>query len=117
MVEKLTTNLTPYQWALPENLNIPSDELKARLDFYQDSIIFYLLDKGIITTKQVSAQDICLAVLAETTFNSGLLPKDALWWKQDRNGSAVALWRPPKIWTCCARGRSRDPRCTSPPSG
>ncbi len=81
MVQTLTKELTPLQWALPENLAVPPDELKVRLDFYTDSIILYLLDKGIITTKQVSARDISLAILAEVPLNSGLLPKDTLWWK------------------------------------
>ena len=39
-----------------------------------------------------------MAMLAENSFNSGLLPKDALWWKQTKDGVHVALWRPPQIW-------------------
>jgi hypothetical protein len=94
----LSRELTPLQWALPETLQVPPDELKVRLDFYTDSIIFYLLDRGIITTKHVSAQDISLAILSEISLNSGLLPRDALWWKQGKNGVQVALWRAPKVW-------------------
>ena len=37
-------------------------------------------------------------MLAENCFNSGLLPKDALWWKQTKEGIHVALWRSPQIW-------------------
>ena len=98
MVQTLTRELTPYQWALPEKVEVPPDELKARLDFYTDSIVFYMLDKGIITTRQVSAQDISLAILSEVSLSSGLLPKDVLWWNQTRYGTQVALWRAPQIW-------------------
>jgi PRTRC genetic system protein B len=100
MVQTLTKELSPHwQWALPESLEVPPDELKVRLDFYTDSIILYLLDKGVITTKQVSARDISLAILSEVSLNSGLLPREVLWWKQSRVGAQIALWRPPKIWT------------------
>lgn len=87
-----------YQWALPEGLEVPPDELRARLDFYQDSIILYLLDKGIITTRAVSARDVALAFLREFPLGSGLLPERALWWAQGKEGVEVALWQPPRVW-------------------
>lgn len=87
-----------YQWALPESLEIPPDELKCRLDFYQDSIILYLLDKGVITTRTVSARDVALALLREVPLRSGILPEGTLWWGQGKEGVEVALWRPPRVW-------------------
>lgn len=95
---RLKKEIAAYQWALPEGIKIPADELRVRLDFYEDSIILYLLDKGIITTRMVSARDIALAVLSEVPLNSGILPSYALWWKQGRNGVEVALWRPAMVW-------------------
>jgi hypothetical protein len=94
----LTTEPLAYQWALPESLEVPPDELRARLDFYQSSIILYLIENGVITTKIVSARDVALAFLREVPLGSGLLPKDALWWRQGKEGIEVALWRPPKVW-------------------
>jgi len=94
----LTRELGGYQWALPEGLEVPPDELRARLDFYQDSIILYLVDKGVITTKMVSARDIALALLREVPLGSGILPAGALWWAQGKEGVEVALWRPPRVW-------------------
>lgn len=87
-----------YQWALPEGLEVPPDELKCRLDFYQDTTILYLVDKGVITTRVVSARDVALALLREVSLNSGLLPKGALWWKQGKDGVEIGLWRPPRVW-------------------
>lgn len=95
----LATEPNAYQWALPECLEVPPDELKARLDFYQDSIILYLVEKGIITTRCVSARDVALAFLHEVPLGSGLLPEGALWWAQGKEGVEVALWRTPRVWS------------------
>jgi len=89
---------TAYQWALPEGVNIPRDDLKVRLDFYQESVVMYLLESGTITTRVVSARDIALALLKEVPLSSGLLPEGALWWRHGKDGAEVALWRPPKVW-------------------
>jgi hypothetical protein len=94
----LPKNPMSYQWALPESIDVPPDELQVRLDFYHDSIILYLLDKGVITTRVVSARDIALALLREIPLRSDLLPQDALWWGQGKQGVELALWRPPKVW-------------------
>jgi hypothetical protein len=95
---EITTEPQGYQWALPESLEVPPDELKARLDFHQDSIILYLLDQGVITTRVVSARDITLALLREVRLGSGLLPEGALSWAQGKAGVEVALWRSARVW-------------------
>lgn len=95
---KLTSDISGYQWTLPEKLEVLRDELRVRLDFYQDNTILYVLEKGIITTRRVSARELSLAILSEVQLNSGLLPKSTLWWKQDKTGVQIALWRPPKVW-------------------
>lgn len=87
-----------YQWALPESLEVPPDELKCRLDFYQSAIILYLLDKGVITTRTVSARDIVMALLSAVPLKSGLLPEGVLWWAQGKQGIEAALWQPPRVW-------------------
>lgn len=88
----------PLQWALPEALEVPPDQLKVRLDFYGDSVLMYVVDNGRITTRMVSARDIAMAMLREIPLTSGLLPPSALWWSQSRDGPEVALWRPPRVW-------------------
>jgi len=93
----LSKELTAYQWALPEGLEVPPDELKARLDFYQDTIILYLLDRGVVTAKVVSARDIALALLGTVPLRSGLLPRNTLWWAQGKEGVEVAIWQPPTV--------------------
>ncbi len=98
MVQTLTREPAAYQWALPESLKVPADELEARLDFYHSSIVLYLVEKGIITTRVVSAQDIATAFLRTVPLNTGILPAGALWWQHGRYGEEVALWRGPRIW-------------------
>ncbi|MFA4837451.1 MAG: hypothetical protein WC749_15455, partial [Dehalococcoidia bacterium] len=59
----MNTDPVPYQWALPENLEVPSDSLEIRLDFHHDAIVMYTVDNGTITTRIVSAVDICQALV------------------------------------------------------
>jgi len=99
MVQELTKEPLGYQWALPENVDIPRDELKVRLDFYGQSVVMYVLEEGIVTTRMVSAQDIALALLRDIPLGSGVLPENTLWWQHRQDGAPVAaLWRPPQIW-------------------
>ena len=98
MAKELPENLEGYQWALPIDLDVPTDKIKARLDFYQDSIMFYLVDGKVIQTKMVSARDVTMALLQEVPMSSGLLPQGTLWWRQSKAGPAFALWRPPGVW-------------------
>ncbi len=100
MVQELPKEPVGYQWALPENVDIPRDELKVRLDFYGQSVVMYVLEEGIVTTRMVSAQDIALALLRDIPLGSGVLPENTLWWQHRQDGAPVAaLWRPPQIWT------------------
>lgn len=94
----LSSEPTAYQWALPEGIEVPPDELKLRLDFYQEAVVMYLLERGVITTRLVSARDIALALLREVPLSSGILAEGALWWRQGREGAEVAQWRAPRIW-------------------
>jgi PRTRC genetic system protein B len=95
---KLRKEPFAYQWALPEALDIPPDEPRARLDFYNDSIILQLVENNVISNRMVSAQDVALAFLNEVPLTSGILPENALWWSQGRDGPEVALWQPPQVW-------------------
>ena len=81
MVQELTKEPVAYQWALPKNLDIPLDELKVRLDFYGQSVVMYVLENGIVTTKMVSPQDVALALLWDIPLRSGMLPENTLWWQ------------------------------------
>ena len=80
-----------------------------RLDFYHEAVVMHLVDKGIITTRMVSARDVALALLREVPLASGILPQGALWWGQGKNGVLVALWRPPRIWPVALQTEAFQP--------
>ena len=44
----MTSNL---DWALPEGLEVPPDELLIRLDIYTSSLLLHTYEKGLTTTK------------------------------------------------------------------
>jgi PRTRC genetic system protein B len=70
----------------------------CRLDLYHDAAVLYTLDKGVITSRVVSARDITLAILSSVPLQSAILPENALWWAQGKKGIEVGIWRPPKVW-------------------
>jgi len=105
----LTKEPRAYQWQLPESLEIPPDELEARLDFYHNSVMLYLMGDGLITTKMVSAREVALAFLRNTPLRSGILPNGALWWGQGRYGMEIALWQPPKVWPVALQIKAFEP--------
>lgn len=90
-------DLAPLQWALPESLKVPPDRLRLRLDFYTETILMHSIADGVISNRAVSPLAIATAMTREVSFNSGMLPPDALWWTHSRQGDMVALWRKPKV--------------------
>ncbi len=95
---KLSRKPTPLQWALPEALEIPPDKLQVRLDFYQDAVLMHVVNDGVIAVHMVSARDIALTLLQDVSLTSGLLPANALWWSQTKEGPEVALWQQSRVW-------------------
>lgn len=88
----------PFSWAVPEQLEVPPDPLKLRLDFHNHAVVQYLFDGDVCATKVVSAMDIAQALSRELPSNTGLLPKTTLWWGNTPEGPIFALWEEPKVW-------------------
>lgn len=89
----------PWHWALPAGLDVPDDPLQLRLDFHSQVVVLRTFPaEGVGSIKMVSAVDVAHALASELTVTSGMLPLDALWWSNTRQGAAVALWREPKTW-------------------
>lgn len=109
MADEFDHQFTGHQWALPDSLEIPKDKLRARLDFYQDTLLFYLLEDGVIKTKMISAHDLAMVLLRDVPMNTGLLPESTLWWRQKRGGPEVALWRPPRVWKVALQAEAFKP--------
>jgi len=56
-------------------------------------------------TQLVSALDIAHALARELDLDTGLLPREALWWARTAAGVRVAVWREPKVWAVRLRER------------
>jgi PRTRC genetic system protein B len=100
MTTETKTDLpSPFQKALPKAMKIGRDQLLLRLDFYTEAIVMQSFDKkgNGGSYKMVSAHDLGRALSAGMSFASGLLPENALWWANTKNGSVVAIWVPPGI--------------------
>lgn len=89
---------TPFQWAIPDSLDVPRDDLQVRLDFYRDAIVMYVLENGVIHTRLVSALDVVGALTQDIALVTDLLPAGVLWWASSGSGNRVALWHPPRVW-------------------
>ena len=99
----------PLEWALPEGLDIPKDELRLRLDFYDGTLLLYQFRNGATTVSQVSPADVQAALTRDLAISSGLLPPNTLWWKNSRNGPLVAFWVPPKIRAVAMQDKPFEP--------
>ena len=96
----MTENTPPQiDWVLPPNSEIQPDHLRARMDVYNDSIILTEFgEQQTNWTRMVSAAQMATIFAGEIDYSSGILPPDAIWWKQTESGRAVAVWREPQVW-------------------
>jgi PRTRC genetic system protein B len=91
---------SPYQRALPPELDVEEDPLRLRLDFHDESVILHDYgDRGAVTTRLVAALDVAHALASELDLTTGLLPPDALWVVKRASGVWLALWEPPRVRT------------------
>jgi len=82
---------------VPEELGIPPDPLRLRLDFHHQAVEMTFFENETVTTKMVSAMDVAHALASELSFGSGLLPPNTLWWRSTRSGTVVAVYEAPRI--------------------
>jgi len=85
------------KWAVPEELGIPPDPLRLRLDFHHQAVMMTSFEGETVTSKVVSAMDIAHALAGELSFGSGILPDRTLWWRNTRSGPVVALYVEPQV--------------------
>lgn len=88
---------TPFSWAVPEELQIPPDPLRARLDFHRQACVLTLFEGDVTTTRLVSAMEVAHTLASELTFSTGLLPEEILWWTNTAGGPVYALYQAPRM--------------------
>ena len=82
-----------FKWAVPEDLGIPADPLRFRLDFHhQATIATYFENNDVVYSYPVDAEDVARALNKDLVITTGLLPENTLWWKNDADGPLWALY-------------------------
>lgn len=89
---------TGFNWAVPDELGVPPDKLRARLDFFHQAVVLNIYDAEVTTTRVVSAMDVAHALSSDLAFGTGLLPPGCIWWLNTRGGPVYAIYVEPKIW-------------------
>ncbi len=92
------TKKPAFKWAIPEELGVPADPLRLRLDFHHQATVMTIFTEDKVETRLVSAMDVSHALASELSFCSGLLPPGTLWWKNTRAGPVTAIYVKPDIW-------------------
>ncbi len=86
-----------FGWAIPEELGIPPDPIRLRLDFHHQAVTMTSFDGDLTQTKIVSAMDVAHALARELSYTTGLLPEGTLWWTNTARGPLFALYSPPQV--------------------
>jgi len=92
----MTTNKDVFAWAVPDALQVPTDPLRLRLDFFHQSILLTSFEGDAPEKRMISATDMVAALASELTFSSGLVPDNTLWWQNTKAGPVTALYEPPR---------------------
>ena len=87
----------PFKWAIPDELDVPPDPLRCRLDFHHQAVVMTLFHPETVEKKIVSAMDVSHALASELSFGTGLLPSQTIWWLNTREGPIFALYVEPKV--------------------
>lgn len=98
-LELESNSKTEFQWAVPEELKIPPDTLRLRINFFHQATEIISFEGDSIVRNMVSAYDIAQTLANELSFISGLLPDNTLWWRNSRSGPVTAVFDPPKVRT------------------
>ena len=90
---------------LPSDLELEEDPLRLRLDFHDESVSMHDYADGPARIRLVSALDVAHALARELDLDTGLLPRECLWWAKTAAGVRIAVGREPKVWTIRLRER------------
>ncbi|MDD4986251.1 MAG: hypothetical protein PHQ43_10780 [Dehalococcoidales bacterium] len=98
-----------FRWAVPEDLKIPHDRLRCRLDFYYHAVELTLFEGDLVERKMVDAMDVAEALASNLSFSTGLLPPDTLWWRNTRSGPMYAFYVPPQVRKLALQEKAGQP--------
>lgn len=98
MSDEKNNSTMGFNFAIPEELGIPPDPLRLRLDFHHQATVMTYFDGDQTIVKLVDAMEVAHALASDLTFGTGLLPPGTIWWRNIRSGPVYAIYVEPKKW-------------------
>ena len=90
---------------------IPSDELKAQVKIYEESITLTLHHEDHAEVRHITQDKLAEIFAGDLQFRTGLLPPETLWRNCESGGTETALWRGPRVWDVSLQLRAfEEPR-------
>lgn len=86
-----------FKLAVPDDLGIPPDPLRLRLDFHHQATVMTYFTGDTCVTTMVDAMDVARALSSDLSFGTGLLPSGTMWWRNTKGGQVIALYAEPKV--------------------
>ncbi|MDD5060744.1 MAG: hypothetical protein PHN44_00490 [Candidatus Marinimicrobia bacterium] len=65
------------------------------MDFYNNSIMLYILEKNLITAQHVSPEDVAASLLSVAQLFTGMLPPNTLWYTRKELHAETAIYVSP----------------------
>ena len=96
-------------WKNGARTGVERDKLLMRLDIYEENLILTSYEPDANWTKHVDADRIAAALIENMGSRTGLLPPDALWWKQSEEGVITALWQEARVWPTALQVKAFEP--------
>lgn len=88
--------MSDFKTAIP---GVENDKLLARLDIFEESVWLHTYRGGdsIKTSKPVDPLEITTKLLEKYPLATGLLPEQALWWRNAPGGAVTGIYYPPAV--------------------
>lgn len=86
-----------HSWTVPPSAGIPPDRLTARLDVFDTTAVLTTYQGQNAIVRHIKPDELSEALTRGMDQGSGLLPLNALWWRNSSYGPVVAFWIEPQI--------------------
>lgn len=86
-----------HSWTVPPGAAIPADQLTARLDVFETTAVLTTYRGANAIVRHISPDELTEALTRGMDQGSGLLPTNALWWRNSSHGPVVAFWVGPQL--------------------
>lgn len=86
-----------HSWTVPPGAGIPGDRLMSRLEVFETTAVLTTYQGVTAIVRHISPDQLAEALTRGMDQGSGLLPPDALWWRNSSHGPVVAFWKEPQV--------------------